>query len=354
MIVSQHLPKPRSLIAIVLFQTLLLNNTEKLALDLYNKLLDTTSDQKDYKNLLDNTIRTLNHCHQLSLALHLYSDNETQSDLNNNQLNYLLIQPYLALSILHLNNRPFALSKARILLNSFLDTIQQYNLLSAIDKTALQNLKDNITPKGHLIRQSKIDQYKREKATKQKLTDINNVIIENQSKDSDNDDYEINRDLILTTIELLVQQSIQALKDIKEEQQMLDYAATLPKTPESANDDRLDMTRLTLNDRTGPLLDSSGKPLRPFVITSDHDKRAQFQKGVFQYGHNLPTMSIEEYLDREYERGNMLSGGGPQPEKENDDEDDERVYDAATYKARQFDDFKDFNPRGWGNRANKG
>ncbi|KAI8891906.1 TAP42-like family-domain-containing protein, partial [Globomyces pollinis-pini] len=289
-----------------------------LALDLYNKLLDTTSDQKDYKNLLDNTIRTLNHCYQLSLALHLYSDNETQSDLNNNQLNYLLIQPYLALSILHLNNRPFALSKARILLNSFLDTIQQYNLLSAIDK------------------------------------DINNVIIENQAKDPDNDDYEINRDLILTTIELLVQQSIQALKDIKEEQQMLDYAATLPKTPESANDDRLDMTRLTLNDRTGPLLDSSGKPLRPFVITSDHDKRAQFQKGVFQYGHNLPTMSIEEYLDREYERGNMLSGGGPQPEKENDDEDDERVYDAATYKARQFDDFKDFNPRGWGNRANKG
>lgn len=35
-------------------------------------------------------------------------------------------------------------------------------------------------------------------------------------------------------------------------------------------------------------------------------------------------------------------------EKEEVDDNDETGIDAATYKAREWDDFKDTNPRGWG------
>ena len=77
-------------------------------------------------------------------------------------------------------------------------------------------------------------------------------------------------------------------------------------------------------------------------------------------------MSIEEYLDREIERGNFLSGGGYTPSLFDDcnfgrevkeveeEEDDEKSVDAKTYKQRKWDAFTDDNKRGWGNRGNKG
>ena len=86
-------------------------------------------------------------------------------------------------------------------------------------------------------------------------------------------------------------------------------------------------------------------------------KREALQKQVFRPGHNLPTMTIEEYLDLEIARGNVLSGGTyvyrnlihREPQTTQIDEDSEE----ATYKARQWDAFKDDNPAGWGNRYNK-
>ena len=40
--------------------------------------------------------------------------------------------------------------------------------------------------------------------------------------------------------------------------------------------------------------------------------------------------------------------------KEEPCDEDEEAMDAATIKARRWDEFKDDNPRGWGNRHNKG
>ena len=68
-------------------------------------------------------------------------------------------------------------------------------------------------------------------------------------------------------------------------------------------------------------------------------------------------MSIDEYLDREMARGNFLSGGGPEssnPEPAFIDDLDFDKLDLETEKQREWDEFKDFNPAGWGNRHNKG
>lgn len=81
-------------------------------------------------------------------------------------------------------------------------------------------------------------------------------------------------------------------------------------------------------DGKGPLLDPTGKvnysrlllhtvlllltqPLRPFtILPSDATSRARLQAQVFGAGHRLPTMSIDEYLQIERERGNIITGGG--------------------------------------------
>lgn len=103
--------------------------------------------------------------------------------------------------------------------------------------------------------------------------------------------------------------------------------------------------------RGGPLLSTTGKPLQPFTLT---DKRNQLRDGVFRPGHNLPTMSIDEYLEEERRRGGILDGSGssiPAPEL---DEDNMALADAETMKAREWDEFKEANPKGSGNTLNRG
>jgi hypothetical protein len=46
--------------------------------------------------------------------------------------------------------------------------------------------------------------------------------------------------------------------------------------------------------------------------------------------------------------------GGTDPAKPEVDEDDMEAVDRETYKAREWDDFKDENPRGAGNTMNMG
>lgn len=91
--------------------------------------------------------------------------------------------------------------------------------------------------------------------------------------------------------------------------------------------------------------------MQPFTLL---DRRTQLQQGVFRSGHNLPTMSIDEYLEEEKRRGNVIQGGeqsGIQPEI---DEDDMDKADEETMKARAWDEFTEANPRGSGNTLNRG
>lgn len=117
--------------------------------------------------------------------------------------------------------------------------------------------------------------------------------------------------------------------------------------------DRLDpsLSQLLGRGRNGPLLNSKGKPMQPFTLL---DRRSQLQQGVFRPSHNLPTMTIDEYLEEEKRRGNIVQGGeqsGVQPEI---DEDDMDKADEETMKARAWDEFVEANPKGSGNTLNRG
>jgi immunoglobulin-binding protein 1 len=103
---------------------------------------------------------------------------------------------------------------------------------------------------------------------------------------------------------------------------------------------------------SGPILSSSGKPLRPFTML---DTRQRLQQGVFRPDHSLPTMTIDEYLEEEKRRGGMIDGGGEQSGvKEIIDEDDHDKMDEETMKARAWDEYVEENPKGSGNTLNRG
>ena len=122
-----------------------------------------------------------------------------------------------------------------------------------------------------------------------------------------------------------------------------DYRERVGLRNGSEYSERLDNRSILSSANKGPILSSGGKPLRPFTLL---DNRQTLKDGVFKSGHNLPTMTIDEYLEEERARGGIIEGGGagsglsPEP-----DEDNYEKGDAETIKARKWDEFVEENPK---------
>jgi len=251
-------------------------------------------------------------------------------------------------------------------LRTFLQQLDSYDLLDKSDTDNFERLKES--PSTFSVaastdpaarRNEKIKRYQAEKELKKKVELL-------ESRLSHSDDDEIARDLYLQQVRLAKHESFQILESISQELHILSLApapdeidASRPTSDLRDRDrasngysDKLDGPRHSSAGLSGPLLDPKGRPMRPFTLL---DKRQQLQQGVFRPSHNLPTMSIDEYLEEERRRGGIIEGGGPQsgmpPEP---DEDNYEKTDAATMKARAWDEFVEENPKGAGNTLNRG
>ena len=168
------------------------------------------------------------------------------------------------------------------------------------------------------------------------------------SDEHDDDDDDEHRTATLLLLRLAYAQSHAQLASIAQELELLRGAPPAPPLPpqpgtserarSSPEADRalwtLDAPRsVGTSQRGGQLLDSVGKvcgpgcrfsfdilahgnvrmqPLQPFTIlpSSAGSDRARLREQVFQPDHRLPTMTIDEYLEIERQRGNILTGGG--------------------------------------------
>jgi hypothetical protein len=287
------------------------------------------------------------------------------------------------------------LLRAQGLYERFLKLLDSYDALSKSDARLLEAyLEDRngfstaSTKDAAARRDAKIKRFKEEKELKRKLEvcsfpfscngnqDVNVTwqYLRQNPKLAEQDDQVV-RELHLTNLTFLVHQTFASLESIAQELNIISLAPPPappaghqagnapggPDTRQGAREgsssnrdgysDRLD-TQLPGLRYTGPILDASGKPLRPFTLTST---RQTLKKGVFRPDHNLPTMSIDEYLEEERKRGGIIEGGGEasgiRPEV---DEDDLEKADEETMKARAWDEFKEENPKGAGNTINRG
>jgi immunoglobulin-binding protein 1 len=174
----------------------------------------------------------------------------------------------------------------------------------------------------------------------------------------ENDDDAV-RKVHLANIALCTHTTFQSLESLNRELDVLSMApppsaptpqalerdhrerAGLRNDPEYS--ERLDRSDLLSSANPGPILSAGGKPLRPFTLL---DSRQTIKKGVFRSGHNLPTMTIDEYLEEERARGGIIEGGGeasglsPEP-----DEDNVAKADEETMKAREWDEYVESNTK---------
>lgn len=96
------------------------------------------------------------------------------------------------------------------------------------------------------------------------------------------------------------------------------------------------------SEKASQLVSKQGKILQPFTITSN---RQELNKKVRGTGQVLPSMSVEEYLDYELANGKMVKEEAKDVQKDEDESDnsDEEI------EKRNWNDWKDDNPKGLGN-----
>ncbi|KZF23113.1 type 2A phosphatase-associated protein 42 [Xylona heveae TC161] len=324
-----------------------------------------------YQENLEAAIGTYEECRKIASQVALFSSNETLEDISSRDLQYLLIDFYLAELLLRQNapSRKSVLLQARQAYERYIDLLDSYEILSKEDSKLHERYSDNpdrfstaSTTDAAARRETKIARFKEEKALKGKLEYLsqNPSVLHN-----DEDSF---RDLYLTQIKLCTHQAFQSLESIAQELQILALAPPMPPAGAAApRDDRRERERnrdgysdridrplseLLAGGRAGPILSKDGKPLKPFTLL---DSRQRLQQGVFRPGHSLPTMTIDEYLEEEKRRGGIIEGGGPQSEIQPEpDEDNFEKADEETMKAREWDEFVEANPKGSGNTINRG
>ncbi|KAJ3048857.1 hypothetical protein HK097_010134 [Rhizophlyctis rosea] len=335
---------------------------------LYDKLEESELGTSDpaFQADVNKAIQLFDRCQSLVRTLNIFSTNEFLEDINTADLRYLLVDAYLG--ELHLKRteaptdttaspsqtRLNILSATKSHLNRFLETCETHEITKPEDKKYYDMEIKGLVKDADRRRNMKIERHKRERGIKEKLRELTSQMAAQSTATSSSVDEELDRDLILTTLDLFVQKVIDSLKSVQDEEVMLEHMAKLEQARASGDEGttRVEVRRPARRQVNpgGPILAADGKPLQPFVLLS---QREALRQQVFRPGHNLPTMTIEQYLDNEIARGNFLSGGTEPPEKPITD-DDEVATDAETYKARNWDEFKEANAKGWGNRMNKG
>ncbi|CAL5870933.1 uncharacterized protein PFLUO_LOCUS5175 [Penicillium psychrofluorescens] len=330
---------------------------------------DTNTDT--FRDDVNSTIAKFRECQRQVGILSLFSSNESLDDVSTGDIPYLTLDYHLAelMQRAPSSDRELVLRNTLEQYENFLSRVAEYGLLPGGDKKLFDQYLANppsftLAPVNDAAarRDIKVTRFREEKELKQKLEYLSRNEARLQSDDDDT------RRLYLAEVQLYTHQTFQALDLLVQELSILAAMRHAPPpTVPGDNDarersnlggenfsDRLDpsVSQLLRGGRGGPLLNTKGRPMQPFTLL---DKRSQLQQGVFRSGHNLPTMTIDEYLEEEHRRGNFIEGGGEQsgiiPEV---DEDDLDKADEETMKAREWDEFKEANPRGAGNTLNRG
>ncbi|PPQ63051.1 hypothetical protein CVT24_005906 [Panaeolus cyanescens] len=382
---------------------------------LYERILKNASKVNELPTIADETqelvAECLNNLKDLFariINLGIFSPNETLEDISTRDLIYLSA-PYVysevqgRLKTIDRISRLQSLLEAQKYLGTFIDLLNRYQIIPAEEKN-LYDKKTASVADFAKRRELKINQYKKEKELRARIEKIRkdsgqtpaadetlndfdliaSLLSHDSEKGDDEDPYseaeEVLRETVLILLRLNYAHACTQLQNAEQEIALLKNAPPEPENEppkddtrekrkqEERNDWRLDIPVAGGPDGKGPLMDSAGRPLRPFtILPSDAGERARLQAQVFGPDYRLPTMSIDEYLEIEGQRGNIITGGGPGSEaaptsKEQlalDAEMDGTVEgELKSEQKRQQDEkwaqFTDANPRGAGNTMNRG
>lgn len=310
-------------------------------------------------------------------GLHLFSDNELIDEVSTNYLPFLNC-PYYGARVasqlmvdlatgtdINVAHKPAALAAAKRLYVRFLHECLNYRLLSPEQQQRIDSFKHLYDPLAAELagptnpmarRQQKIDSYKQTRELESKLLILDDYYKPNDDSFGNLDELVV-RQVFLDQIRYHILTTFANLELVAMELEVLGNIPDTP-TPQTQQLQEQHQRQAVADDPTGytprvesishhatpgDLVSRQGKILRPFTITLD---RNQLKAKVFGTGQVLPLMTVEEYLDWELKNGKMAVED-PNGLKQDVDSDEYDLDQAR--EQREWDDWKDANPKGAGN-----
>ncbi|OCF41817.1 hypothetical protein I317_04327 [Kwoniella heveanensis CBS 569] len=350
-------------------------------------------------------------------SLGVFSENEGVDEISERELVFMSVRWVIGATeekggLGGRDDRVSTLRRAEAAYNSFLELITSYGVLSPEEQAGSSAAASGSAPRDPAQkREAKIRQYKREKELREKISastrdqpepssspiafllsllpqTSNRPAVTSTSSGytsvNPEESPEISRSAILLVLRLLHTLTLSALSSIAMELDLLASApASISPIPEPTSDSRQSSrgaedeedNSWRLDRRPGAyrpreLVSGGGRVLRPFTIlpsTQALSDRERLKGEVFRQSWRLPTMTIDEYLEEEQRRGNIITGGGqasydaPTESEllELAAEDDGTVlgYEKAEQKRlkdEKWAQYTDENKKGAGNTMNKG
>ncbi|KAM8800229.1 immunoglobulin-binding protein 1 [Eudromia elegans] len=278
--------------------------------------------------------------------LELFSENEELEEIASADLRYLLLPALLGALTLRQagqGQRLEHLESARRHLARFLRLCKAYGLGAFTLPAEAPAPDDGPAPPAGLVamasaRQAKIERYKQKKELENRLASMKTFV---ESGQADDDQM---REFYLLQIQKWINISLEEIESIDQEMVIL-------------------KNRGTIKQSSAPPHGTSRQvraPLKPFILTRD-----AAQAKVFGAGYpGVPTMTVDDWYEQRRRQGVMPGQSIPQrtPAGVNDEElqkkqqekKEEEDDEEALQKARNWDDWKDTHPKGYGNRQNMG
>ncbi|KAL6509243.1 PP2A regulatory subunit tap46 [Orobanche gracilis] len=377
------------------------------------KIHQSAADSSADQDTVRKGCELLKKCEEVIGKLGLFSSNETKDDISTANLKYLLVPYYLGeiAEKIAQEDRIQVLKASQAKLKEFISFCETMELVAEEELESSGRARGNTFSDR---RAQKIARFKRQKAAESKLLEIRerkerrgrstkasalSTPVELGEEDMEEDDGEEEKEAWLTTISLALCKAFDLLEMLKREEEMLsdikerrsqegdsEFSQSLDERSKKAESwHRGAATRARFSKPAAPItcatfaqdvLEGRARVSQghehkhqPMVFgpasligknpTSEREKMAA---QVFQPYHRLPTMSIEEAGLKEMEIMNkwqernvkLMEEANSAWHKDNrllsrpgEDEDDD---DDAQEKARAWDDWKDDNPRGAGNK----
>ena len=330
-------------------------------------------------------------------ALSLFSSNESIDDITNKSIPYLALEHFVGMALVNLPVGPGQMQQRKTnihrsldLWTNFIGRLQQLELLSTEEVQEYNELMEDVDPEKPTVRapdrDAKIARYKaKQQATKE--VDRLRAIRERRTRmglDAEEDidghnDESLERSVALNQLSVYKIEAFDNWSQTKREIPMIDMMSKMEEERSSMNRHTQTGGGASSSSPAGqdqrqqqapPL---SNKPLQVTHITKDATgqlqiKRDEIRSKVFRPGWNQPTISLEELGEREYQQAmereerqkTAEAERSTQPKRYEDLirdglEDDTNLVDASAKLDRDWDDWKDENPRGSGNKhANRG
>lgn len=318
------------------------------------------------------------------ISLSLFSSNETIEDVSSKSLPFLALEHFLAMALVSLpagpgkmRERKTSIKRSLDLWSAFLGKLEQLELLASEELREYHELMEEVDinkPMQAPNRDAKIARFKAKQQAKKEAERMKALrerrsrcgIAPDEEMDG-HDEESMERSIALQELSVHKGEAFENWSQSKRELPMVEM---MVKREEETQGMAKHHGSAQEEDQRPPL---SAKPLQVTHITKDAAGKIQVKKDeirskVFRPGWNQPTMSLEELGEREYkqamereERQRQTEGERANQPRRYEDlvrdgmEDNAELVEASAKLDREWDAWKDENPRGSGNKmANRG